>query len=87
MQHTTLPFRYTTRRGRRITIWASGRSSLFGYGATQPAANSPIQNAIRLALVAKIHFFSSDVTRCLRFCKVLFLLRDSPSITVRWACK
>ena len=48
--------------------------------------SSGLDWAVRLAL-AKIHFFSTDVTRCLRLCKVRFLPRDFPSITVRWACK
>ena len=43
--------------------------------------------AVSLALAAKIHFFSTDVTCCLRLCEVRFLPRDFPSITVRWACK
>ncbi len=49
--------------------------------------SSGLDCAVRLALAAKIHFFSSDVTHCLRFCKVGFLPQDSPSITVRWTCK
>jgi hypothetical protein len=41
----------------------------------------------RSSLTAKIHIFSTDVTRCLALCKVRLLPGDFPSITVRWACK
>ena len=48
---------------------------------------SELDCAGRSSLTAKIHFFSTDVTRCLALCKVRLLPRDFPSITVRWACK
>ena len=49
--------------------------------------SSELDCAGRSSLTAKIHFFSTDVTRCLALCKVRLLPRDFPSITVRWACK
>jgi len=49
--------------------------------------SSELDCAVRLALAPKIHFFSTDVTRCLTLYKVGFLPRDSPSITVRCARK
>ena len=49
--------------------------------------SSELDCAGRSSLTAKIHFFSTDVTRCFALCKVRLLPRDFPSITVRWACK
>jgi len=40
-----------------------------------------------LALADMVHFSSIALIRCLNLCKVVWLVRDCPSIMVMWACK
>jgi len=58
-----------------------------GHPGTSRNFSGQETNQDQAELAAPIHFFSIEVTQCLRLYKAAFQRRDSPTIAVKWACK